>query len=82
MAEHPYAFIFGKPGEGAHSTRFLGYALVDLIGTVLLAILVTYIWNVPLWKSIVGMFILGEVLHYLFGAQTAFLTTLGVRIKN
>jgi hypothetical protein len=82
MAEHSYAFIFGKPGEGAHSRRFFGFAFVDLIGTVLLAILVTYIWDVPLWKSIVGMFILGEVLHYLFGSQTAFLTTLGVRIKN
>jgi len=80
MDPHPYAFIFGKPGEGAHSRRFFGFALVDLIGTVLLGVMVTYFYGVPLWKSVLGMFILGEILHYLFGSQTAFLTTLGVTV--
>lgn len=77
----PYAFIFGRPNEGVHSTRIGGYAVVDSVGTILLAILVTFIWNVPLWKSVIGMFILGEVLHYLFGVQTAFLTTIGVNAQ-
>jgi hypothetical protein len=76
----PYAFIFGKPNEGVHSRRFLGYAVVDSIATVLLAILVVFIWKVQLWKTIVVLFILGEILHYLFGVQTAFLTTLGITV--
>jgi len=80
MDPHPYAFIFGKPGEGAHSRRFFGFALVDLIGTVLLGVMVTYFYGVPLWKSVLGMFVLGEILHYLFGSQTKFLTTLGVTV--
>jgi hypothetical protein len=77
----PYAFIFGKPNEGAHSTRFAGYAVVDSIATILLAILITYIWRVSLWKSIISLFILGEIMHYLFGVQTAFLTTIGVTVQ-
>jgi hypothetical protein len=80
MDRHPYAFIFGKPGEGAHSRRFFGFALVDIIGTILLAVMVTYVWGVPLWKSVIGMFVFGEILHYLFGSQTKFLTTLGVTV--
>ena len=75
----PYASIFGTPGEGAHSTRILGFALVDSIGTLLLAILTIQFMNVPLWKAFIGWFILGEVLHYLFGAQTAFLTLLRIK---
>jgi hypothetical protein len=77
----PYAFIFGKPSEGAHSQRFLGYAVVDSVATVIAAILITYVWNVSLWKSVVGLFIVGEILHYFFGVQTAFLTTLGITVR-
>ena len=77
----PYAFIFGKPGEGVHSTRFMGYAVVDTIATILLAIVVTYLLDVDLWKTIVGLFILGEIMHYQFGVQTAFLSTLGITVN-
>jgi hypothetical protein len=76
----PYAFIFGRPGEGVHSQRVWGYAVVDSIATILAAILITYIWKIPLWNTIVGLFILGEFLHYVFGVQTAFLTTLGITV--
>ena len=77
----PYAFIFGKPGEGAHSTRFLGYAVVDSIGTVLLAILLAYVFNTGFWVTLLATFIAGEVLHYIMGAQTQFLTTLGLKVQ-
>ena len=75
----PYRFIFGVPEKGFHSTRFFGFALNDTLGTIVLAFIVTYIYEVSLWKSLVGMFVLGEVLHYLFGAQTAFLTAIGIK---
>ena len=75
----PYAFIFGKPGQGAHSTRFMGYAVVDSVGTVLLAILLAYIFNTGFWVTLLISFVVGEILHYIMGAQTQFLTTLGIR---
>lgn len=37
-----YKNIFGKVGEGVHSIRFLNIALFDLIGTLLIAIILTY----------------------------------------
>ena len=75
----PYKFIFGKPKTGFHSTRVFGLALGDTFGTILLGILFSYLFHVSLFYSIVGMFILGEILHYLFGVQTAFLDM--IRIK-
>ena len=75
----PYATIFGTPGEGAHSTRILGFALVDTVGTLLLAIVTVQFVDIPFWKAFVSWFILGEVLHYAFGAQTAFLTMLRIK---
>ena len=77
----PYAFIFGKPSEGAHSRRFLGFAVVDSVATILAAILITYFWKIKLWKSVIGLFIVGEIMHYMFGVQTAFLTMLGITVK-
>jgi len=74
----PYAFIFGKPGQGAHSTRFMGYAVVDSVGTVLLAILLAYLFDTDLWVTLLATFIVGEILHYIMGVQTQFLTTLGL----
>ena len=74
----PYAFIFGKPKQGAHSTRFLGYAVVDSVGTVLLAILLAYMFNTGFWVTLLATFVVGEILHYIMGAQTHFLTTLGL----
>jgi hypothetical protein len=76
----PYAFIFGKPGQGAHSTRFMGYAVVDSVGTVLLAILLAYVFQTNFWVTLVATFVVGEVLHYIMGAQTQFLTTFGISV--
>jgi hypothetical protein len=75
----PYKHILGIPEKGFHATRLFGLALNDTLGTIVLAFIVTYIYEVSLWKSLLGMFVLGEVLHYLFGVQTAFLTA--IRIK-
>ena len=75
----PYKYIFGQPNKGFHSTRLFGFALYDTLGTIVLAMLVTYFFKISLWKSILGMFILGEVLHYIFGTQTAFLTFIGIK---
>lgn len=75
----PYKYIFGIPGKGFHSERFLGIALYDTLGTIVLALLVSYFFRVKIVTSIIGMFILGEVLHYLFGVQTAFLTLIGIK---
>jgi hypothetical protein len=74
----PYANILGTPGEGVHAQRFLGLALNDTIATLVVALLTTWFFNVPLLYSILGWFVAGEVLHYAFGVNTAFLKMIGI----
>lgn len=75
----PFAFALGIPGQGFHAQRIFGYALNDTIGTIFLGIITSLVIKVSLIASIIGWFVLGEILHYLYGTQTAFLTTLGIR---
>lgn len=77
----PYSRIFGDPGKGFHEKRIGPYALNDTLGTVFLALLTSYFFGIGILQSIVGWFILGEILHYMFGTQTAFLTQIGIRVQ-
>ena len=74
----PFAFVLGVPGEGVHAARIYGYALNDTIMTIIAALITAYAFDIAVWKSLVGWFVAGEVLHYAFGVQTAVLTTLGI----
>ena len=75
----PYAHVLGVPGEGVHSTRILGFALFDIVATIVLAVLVAYACDIAVWKSLVFWFLAGEILHYAFGTHTAFLGMIGLR---
>jgi len=76
----PYRYLFGKPGEGQHSYRFAGLAIVDTLLTFLGAWLITAASGISIKITFAGFFIFGEILHYLFGTQTAFLTMIGVKV--
>lgn len=69
----PYANLFGVPGQGVHSTRILGMAQNDWLATIILAILISFMFNVNFVYSLVGLFVLGEILHYVYGVKSAFL---------
>lgn len=74
----PYANYLGVPGQGVHSTRILGMALNDWLATIILAILISFMFNVNFVYSLVGLFVLGEVLHYMYGVKSAFLVMIGL----
>lgn len=74
----PYAFLFGIPGKGFHSTRFMGLAVGDTVGTILLAVFTSYLTDTSIWWNLVIWFVLGEVLHWIFGTPTAFLRMVGM----
>jgi len=64
-----YANILGKPGEGIHSYRIFGIAIVDTLITVLLGISIN--WAIGgNWKSLLVVllfvFSLGVIIHKLF----------------
>ena len=75
----PYAHVLGVPGQGVHAKRIFGYAQNVIIATIVLAIITSLLLNTNLLETLVVWFIVGEVLHYGFGTQTAFLTTIGVK---
>lgn len=75
----PYKNIFGEPKRGFHSDRLFGFAVGDTLGTILLAGLIAYLWKLEFWRTLLSTFVIGEILHYLFGVQTQFLTLLGIK---
>lgn len=73
--------IFGKPGEGAHAYRFLGYAAVDVMLTVLLAVVLSWFVGFSLSTLIVGLvfaFGIGVLAHWLFCVRTTLNVQLGL----
>lgn len=74
----PFANLFGVPETGVHSVRIFGFALVDSVLTIIGAYLIAKLYKINFWYSLVGFFIYGEVLHYLFGTNTAFIKMIGL----
>lgn len=46
--------------------------------TVAAGLITAYLFNITWWKSILAWFVVGELLHVLFGANTAFVKLLGL----
>lgn len=67
----PVADIFGKPGEGVHSYRLCGVAIVDLVLAVLLGVAVARGTGISLPAGIVGVLLLGIIVHHVLGVRTA-----------
>lgn len=74
----PYANLFGEPNTGVHSIRVFGIAVVDTVLTVLAAYVIAKAYKINFWYSFLGLFVLGEILHYVFGTKTAFLKMIGL----
>jgi len=75
----PYANLLGTPGQGVHEKRIFGFALNDTLMTIAGAFIFSFLFNISFLKTLIGLFVLGEILHYAFGTQTAFLTFIGIK---
>ncbi len=88
-----YKHSLGVPKKGFHEKRIGPYAFNDMIGTVFIALILTffikplkYMKNLKYNESfllnflinLIIIFIIGELLHYLFCVDTAFI----IQIKN
>ena len=74
----PFANILGKPNTGLQIIRVFGFALFDSILTVIGAYVIAKSYKINFWYALIGFFIFGEILHYLFGANTAFIKMIGL----
>jgi len=79
-----YKDIFGKPKEGPHSYRIMNISVVDTILTIVLAVIISFIYNIDLATCIVITFIVGELVHYVFCVDTTIILLLKklLNIKN
>jgi hypothetical protein len=55
--------LIGLPGQGIHSYRIFNIAYMDVIIVLVAAILIAWAMNWSYMKTIVGIFILGIVVH-------------------
>jgi hypothetical protein len=65
-----YKGLFGEPGKGIHSYRLFDIAVMDVIQTIIGAFLISYFFKFSFWYTLVGLFLLGIVLHRLFCVKT------------
>ena len=67
-----HADLFGRPGEGAHRWRIpcIDIALVDTVATLIAAAVVAALFGWKFWIVAVALFVIGFVLHVLFGVRT------------
>ena len=65
-----YKNILGVPGQGPHSYRIFNIAIVDVVLTIILAYIISYIYNISFVKTSIILFILGILLHRLFCVRT------------
>jgi hypothetical protein len=65
-----YKNMLGVPCKGVHSYRIFNIAIVDVLLTLLVAYIISYVFKKSfMWVSII-LFILGIILHRLFCVRT------------
>jgi len=65
-----YKNIFGEPGKGVHSYRLFNIAIVDVVLTLLIAIIITRYVEINYIYAIIGLIITGILIHRLFCVNT------------
>lgn len=69
--------ILGKPNQGFHSNRFFGFALNDILATVVGGLIIAYLTKdrtvTGYSKWIALAFFAGIVFHWVFCVDTAFM---------
>lgn len=70
--------IFGIPDKGVHRFRLLNTAVVDYVLTIIISIMTSYLTHIPLVLTTIAWFVVGFVLHILFGVQTSTLKWLKI----
>jgi len=65
-----YKNIFGIPGQGIHSYRFLNIAIMDLLMTLIFSFIIAYIFKINFYYVSLFTLILGIILHKLFCVRT------------
>jgi hypothetical protein len=69
-----YKDILGVSREGVHSIRVFDYAIIDIIMTIIGAVIISYFFKINVILIFIYLFILGQILHILFCVETKFVS--------
>lgn len=62
--------ILGLPGKKFHKHFGFGFAILDLVFALAVAMLITYFTKICLWKTFIMVILLAIILHRLFCVNT------------
>ena len=62
--------MFCKPNEGVHSLRLFDIAFVDVLFTLLGALIIHYTLEYNFWFVLIILFIIGIIAHHIFCVDT------------
>lgn len=65
-----YKDILGKPKEGIHKYRLYDFAIVDILLTIIVAIIISKNYKIDFFITLFTLFILGIFFHYIFCVDT------------
>jgi len=65
-----YKDLLGKPNEGIHKYRFLGFAIMDIIFTIFGGIILSKMFGINVYKITISLFIIGILMHRIFCVRT------------
>jgi hypothetical protein len=65
-----YKDALGKINEGVHSYRLGNIAILDVVMTIIGALLISYTLDVLFWKTLGSLFVTGIILHRIFCVRT------------
>ena len=65
-----YKNMFGKVGEGVHSYRIFNIAILDVIGTIIIAYMIHFFVPYSFITVLIFLFLLGIILHRIFCVRT------------
>jgi hypothetical protein len=64
---------FGKPFEGVHQQRIGPFAMVDTVGTIVLAALLSWWLQFGFFKTLLALCVLSVIAHWSFCIDTEFI---------
>jgi hypothetical protein len=65
-----YKDSLGIPDKGLHKYRIFNIAIVDVTLTIIVSIILSYIFNINFLSLLIILFLLGIIMHRIFCVRT------------
>jgi hypothetical protein len=66
-----YSNMFDDPNKGIHQYKIFGIAIIDLLVTIIFALMIAKYYKISFIKTLLTLFLLSILFHRLFCVKTA-----------